>query len=203
MNKISLLFFILFFLKISAQSPDTLAVKNNDVKIKLPKAVYEHTTDTLVLKNNDVIIGEIKIMNKGVLQIETDYSKDDFKLEWKELKYISSSKTHIINLSSGDLLNGILSRGKTPNKCQITNVDTKAIIEVKLNQIVYIKPVDDSFWDRLDASFDAGIKLTKAQKPAPINSKCKFRLYCKKMVWNSNIQTNSVCAGRQRSNPQD
>jgi hypothetical protein len=131
-------------------------------------------------------------MNKGVLQIETDYSKNDFKLEWKELKYISSSKTHI-NLSSGDLLNGILSRGKTPNKCQITNVDTKAIIEVKLYQIVYIKPVDDSFWDRLDASFDAGIKLTKAQKPAPINSKCKFRLYCKNGMEQQHTNKFSLC----------
>ncbi|MEL1253974.1 DUF481 domain-containing protein [Flavobacterium sp. DGU38] len=159
MNKISFLFFILFFLKISAQTPDTLALKSNQI----PKAVYEHTTDTLVLKNNDVIIGEIKIMNKGVLQIETDYSKDDFKLEWKELKYISSTKVHIISLSSGLLLNGILSKGKTPYKCQITNVDSKTIFEVKLNEIVYIKPVNNSFWDRLDASFDAGIKLTKAQ----------------------------------------
>jgi hypothetical protein len=106
--------------------------------------------------------------------------------------YISSSKTHI-NLSSGDLLNGILSRGKTPNKCQITNVDTKAIIEVKLYQIVYIKPVDDSFWDRLDASFDAGIKLTKAQKPAPINSKCKFRLYCKNGMEQQHTNKFSLC----------
>ncbi|WP_163409212.1 DUF481 domain-containing protein [Flavobacterium ajazii] len=159
MNKISLLFFILFFLKISAQTPDSLALKNNQI----PKAVYEHTTDTLVLKNDDVIIGEIKIMNKGVLQIETDYSKDDFKLEWKELKYISSKKVHIISLNSGVLLNGILSKSKTPNKCQITNVDSKTKFEVKLSEIVYIKPVNDSFWDRLDASFDAGIKLTKAQ----------------------------------------
>lgn len=61
------------------------------------KVTHEQWTDTLVLKNNDVIIGEIKSMNKGVVQIETDYSKSDFKLEWKKVKYISSSRTHIIN----------------------------------------------------------------------------------------------------------
>jgi hypothetical protein len=34
--------------------------------------------DSLVLKNGDVIVGEIKSMDKGVLTIETDYSKNDF-----------------------------------------------------------------------------------------------------------------------------
>jgi hypothetical protein len=161
MSKINLLFFILLFYKISAQTPDTLTLKNNS--IKQSKTVFEHTSDTLVLNNEDIIIGEIKAMNKGILQIETDYSKDDFKLEWKKLKYISSSKTYIINLSSGVLLNGSLSKGKAPNKCFITNVETNTITEVNLSQIVYVKPVDDSFWDRLDAGFDVGIKLTKAE----------------------------------------
>ncbi|SHL40932.1 DUF481 domain-containing protein [Flavobacterium saccharophilum] len=140
MNKIICLFFILFF-----------------------SAIYAQKSDTLVLKNNDVIIGEIKSMNKGILQIETDYSKDDFKLEWKHVKNISSTRTHIITLSSGALLNGTISKSKTPNKCEIKDIETQTKTEVSLTDIVYIKPVDDSFWDRLDASFDVGIKLTKAE----------------------------------------
>ena len=163
MSKILFFIFILSFFRINAQSLDTLVQKNSDVKIKKLKVSHEQWTDTLVLKNNDVIIGEIKSMNKGVVQIETDYSKSDFKLEWKHVKHISSSRTHIINLSSGVLLNGILSKSTTPNKCKITNVETNTQTEVSLTDIVYIKPVDDSFWDRLDAGFDVGIKLTKAQ----------------------------------------
>ncbi|MDR7369627.1 DUF481 domain-containing protein [Flavobacterium aquidurense] len=163
MNKVIFLIFILFFFRISAQTSDTLVKKNSDVKIKDLKITQEQWTDTLVLKNNDVIIGEIKSLNKGVVQIETDYSKSDFKLEWKQVKYISSSRTHIINLSSGVLLNGILSKGASPDKCKITNIETDTQTEVNLNNIVYIKPVDDSFWDRLDAGFDVGIKLTKSQ----------------------------------------
>ena len=163
MNKIIFLFFILFFSSIYAQKPDTLVLKNNDIKIKELKISHEQWTDTIVLKNNDIIIGEIKSMNKGVLQIETDYSKSDFKLEWREVKFISSSRTHIINLTSGVLVNGILSKSKTPNKCEIKNIETQTTTEVSLRDIVYIKPVNDSFWDRLDASFDVGIKLTKAE----------------------------------------
>ncbi|WP_433829488.1 DUF481 domain-containing protein [Flavobacterium anhuiense] len=140
MTKTLLLFFLLFFLKITAQ-----------------------VSDTLVLKNNDIIVGEIKTMNKGVLQIETDYSKDDFKVEWKHVKSLSSQRVHIINLSNGSLLNGKITKTKTPNKCEITNIETQTKSIVDITDIVRIKPVDDSFWSRLDASFDAGIKLTKAQ----------------------------------------
>lgn len=140
MKKALLSFFLLFFLKISAQ-----------------------ISDTLVLKNNDVIVGEIKTMNKGILQIETDYSKEDFKLEWKYVRNISSERVYIINLSNGTLLNGKITKIKIPNKCEITNIDTQNKSIIDLSDIVRIKPVDDSFWARLDASFDAGIKLTKAQ----------------------------------------
>ncbi len=140
MKKILLLFFLLFFFKINAQ-----------------------ICDTLVLKNNDIIVGEIKTMNKGIVQIETDYSKDDFKVEWKYVKSIGSERVHIINLSNGNLLNGKITKIKTPNKCEITNIETQTKSIIDLSDIVRIKPVDDSFWDRLDASFDAGIKLTKAQ----------------------------------------
>lgn len=140
MKKTLLLFFLLSFLKINAQ-----------------------ISDTLVLKNNDIIVGEIKTMNKGIVQIETDYSKEDFKVEWKHVKSIGSERIHIINLSNGSLLNGKITKIKTPNKCEITNIETQTKSIIDLSDIVRIKPVDNSFWDRLDASFDAGIKLTKSQ----------------------------------------
>ena len=140
MKKTLLLFFLLSFLKISAQ-----------------------ISDTLVLKNSDIIVGEIITMNKGVVQIETDYSKEDFKVEWKHVKSIGSERIHIINLSNGSLLNGKITKTKTPDKCEITNIETQTKSIIDLSDIVGIRPVDNNFWHRLDASFDAGIKLTKAQ----------------------------------------
>lgn len=169
MFKIFLVFIVLYFHTVVAQSQDTLAVKDNNVKIGELKITKKASSDTLILKNNDIIIGEIKVMNKGILQIETDYSKEDFKVEWKGLKYVSSTKTYIINLSSGALLNGSLSKGKIPNKCNIINTETNAVMQVNLTEIVRIKPVDESFWDRLDAGFDVGIKLAKAQSLEQLN----------------------------------
>lgn len=120
-------------------------------------------SDTLILRNDNVLIGKIKVMASGVLQIETNYSKDDFKVKWKEVKYISSTHTHVINLTSGALLNGSLSRIKNSDKCRIKDLKTQIETQVDLSEIVYIKTIDKSFWDRLDAGFDVGIKLTKAK----------------------------------------
>jgi surface polysaccharide O-acyltransferase-like enzyme len=44
--------------------------------------------DSLVFKNNNYMTGEIKSMSKGVLNIETDYSKSDFTIEWVDIKEI-------------------------------------------------------------------------------------------------------------------
>jgi len=46
--------------------------------------------DSLVLVNGNVIVGEIKSMDRGVLTIETDYSDDDFKIEWDGIKSIKT-----------------------------------------------------------------------------------------------------------------
>ncbi|WP_163399835.1 DUF481 domain-containing protein [Flavobacterium fluviatile] len=139
MKKITILIFLLFLMKTSAQN------------------------DTIVLKNKDVMVGKIKLMKNGALEIETDYSKDDFRIKWKDIVSIISNKSHMINLTNGDLLNGGLFTDYATKKTYVINLSNQERKEVNLQDIVYIKAVNDSFWDRLDASFDVGLKLTKAQ----------------------------------------
>jgi len=50
--------------------------------------VSDAQKDSLILKNKDVIVGEIKSLDKGVITIETDYSKTDFTIEWSGIKEI-------------------------------------------------------------------------------------------------------------------
>ena len=42
-------------------------------------------TDTLIFKNGNMVVGEIKSMSRGVIQIETDYSDSDFMIEWEKV----------------------------------------------------------------------------------------------------------------------
>ena len=62
--------------------------------------------DSLILKNKDVIVGEIKSLDKGVLTIETDYSKNDFTIEWSGIKEIYSNTRFLVSLKNGERING-------------------------------------------------------------------------------------------------
>src|SRR4030095_16640372 len=64
--------------------------------------------DSLLLKNGNTIVGEIKSMDKGVLFIETPYSKNDFSIEWSGIKEVYTTTTFLITLKDGRRFDGPL-----------------------------------------------------------------------------------------------
>ncbi|WP_121667328.1 DUF481 domain-containing protein [Mesonia aquimarina] len=116
--------------------------------------------DSLVLTNNNVIVGELKTMNRGVATMETDYSDDDFKIEWDKIKTIYTTSSFLINLKSGGRYNGkVESSGeKTVNIIRATDT----IRDVQKDNIVFLNAVKSSFWDKLSVSLGLGYNYTKA-----------------------------------------
>ena len=55
--------------------------------------------DSLVFKNGNVMVGEIKSMDRGVIQIKTDYSDSDFKIKWDEIQGINTKVSFFVILS--------------------------------------------------------------------------------------------------------
>jgi hypothetical protein len=99
--------------------------------------------DSLILKTGDIIVGEIKSLDKGVVTIETDYSKNDFKIEWSGIKEIYSKSIFLVTLKDGQRINGSI-RSLGDKKIAITDaegVKTEAI----LDDIVYLKGVEIRF----------------------------------------------------------
>ncbi len=136
-------------------------------------------TDSLVFSKSEVVIGEIKHMKLGVLKIETNYSENDFEIEWAGLKEIYSARTYIITLTNGERLIGTINTDPK-NKSDI-EIITQESEELKMNKfnfervtidskkitlsksdVVNIKPLDSGFWDQLNASIDLGYTFTKA-----------------------------------------
>src|SRR5436190_23974960 len=70
-----------------------------------PTVYAQH--DSLILKNGNVIVGELKSLDKGVVTIETDYSKSDFTIEWSGIKEVYSRSRFLITLKDGSRINGI------------------------------------------------------------------------------------------------
>ncbi len=123
------------------------------------RAAAQH--DSLILKNKDVIVGEIKSMDKGVLTIETKYSKNDFTIEWSGIKKIYSKTRFLISLSNGQRVNGSINT-KSEDSTKVIIADGQEQVDVALSSIVYLKGIKSSFWSRASASIDIGLNLTKA-----------------------------------------
>src|SRR5687767_2276568 len=103
--------------------------------------------DSLVLKNGNIIVGELKSLDKGVLTIETDYSENDFTIEWSGVREIFSKSQFLVTLSNGTRINGTLQSSEEGKKVVITDVNgTK--IETTLDEIVYLKGLKSDFWSR-------------------------------------------------------
>ena len=128
--------------------------------------------DSLILKNKDVIVGEIKSLDKGVLTIETGYSKSDFTVEWSGIKEIYSKTTFLVTLKDGSRINGAF-RSDSLNKIIITDNEGKKT-ETTLDNIVYLKGIKSSFWSRVHANIDAGLSITKANNLKQYNVRSGF-----------------------------
>jgi Protein of unknown function, DUF481 len=117
--------------------------------------------DSLVFKNNDFVAGEIKGMDRGVLTIETDYSKSDFTIEWSGIKEIFTKTQFLITLTDGNRITGTLSSADSANVI-VQDPDGKTS-QRSLNDLVVLKQISDKFLDRVYASISVGYSLTRAQ----------------------------------------
>ncbi len=146
--------------------------------------------DTLVMTDNTVLTGEIKKMENGVLAIETDFSDDDFKVEWKKVKSLKSTTFFLISLSSGVRVNGTIST-TTGGGVELIPLDSsKSVVKTTLSDIVFLNPVDKGFWDRVSASVDVGFDLAKANNMRQISSRMGLGYIAPR--WGSNVNFSSL-----------
>lgn len=117
--------------------------------------------DSLVLKNKDVIVGEMKSLINGVVTIETDYSKNDFTVEWSGVIKIYTKSSFILTLKNGTRLTGFLHTDSTGKKIIITDLDGR-LTETTLDDIVFAKGLESDFWSRFYTSIAIGLSVTKA-----------------------------------------
>lgn len=114
------------------------------------------------MKNDQVLIGEIKLMENGVLTVETEYSEDDFTIDWEEVKSLKTETDFVIMLSHKFRFNGTLSPDPNNEGYLIIYPRGGSKMFTRTLDIVYLKSFDDTFWDRISANVDAGLSITKA-----------------------------------------
>ena len=117
--------------------------------------------DTIKLLNNDVLVGEIKKMERSILSFSTSYDDSDFKIKWGKVKEIKSDRQFIVSTTDGERV--ISSVNSIPGKELTVSVNMgNGFEEFKLDEVVFIEPIGNSFFSRLTVDLDLGITVTKA-----------------------------------------
>lgn len=116
--------------------------------------------DSLIMTNNNYIVGEVKSMDRNVLIIETDYSDDDFTIEWDGIREIYTETYFLITLTDGSRHNSHI-KSTGPGKISLV-ADNGQTLEVDHQDIVILDDIDQGFWSQLYASIDFGLDITRA-----------------------------------------
>lgn len=129
--------------------------------------------DTLIMNKGEILVGEIKSFDEGVVLIETNYSDSDFKVEWAKVVSISTDQKFMMISTEGDRYFGRLVSDKD-NPAMVMITDEKAGNPVmNINEIVFFKEVDDTFWSRVELKLSAGYTMTKANNSHQLSGNFK------------------------------
>lgn len=151
--------------------------------------------DTLILSNDDMIVGEVKKMDRGTLEIETPYSDTDFKIEWEGIKTIKAQQYYLISLSTGERFTGRFS--SSGDKKIVIHSEEGQSTTVNQEEVVYINSIDKGFSSRLSANVDFGYSFTKANNQQQINS--NFRIGYLADLWSLSTYYNSIITTQDNS----
>ena len=122
------------------------------------QAHAQRKIDVVTLYNGDRLTGEIKKLFGGILEFSTD-AMGTVKIEWPEISRIQSTFHYEVRLSSGERLYGSLDDSARPG--QVALVDIFGKHELEWLQVTEIRPVEDSFAERLDVYLSAGYSYSK------------------------------------------
>lgn len=146
--------------------------------------------DSLTFDNGQKVFGEIKSMQKGVLTIETEYSKNDFTIEWTKVRGIKTSSTFLITLANGDRFSGIIQSVDSAHVLLTGPIDGQSTR--LLADIVVMKSVSNGLKDRITASLSLGYSITKAQNAQQFSVRSTVTYAARR--WSSDVSYNSVFA---------
>ncbi|WP_420581392.1 DUF481 domain-containing protein [Reichenbachiella sp.] len=122
------------------------------------------------MKNDHVLIGEIKVMENGILKMKTEYSESDFLIEWDEVKSLTTNTQFIIMLSHNYRFNGTITADPNNSDYLILYPEGGSKMFAKSQEIVFLKSFEDAFSDRISANIDVGISITKASNTQQLNA---------------------------------
>lgn len=131
----------------------------------MPLSLIAQKTDIIITEYGGRIIGEIKKLDRGRLEIKTE-EMGTLNIEWDDTISIQSKKLFDIETSWGEHYFGSLEPAEETGK--VTIVAESGDILLALDDVVRIYPLESKFWSRIKGYIDAGFSYQTADNFAEI-----------------------------------
>jgi len=117
-------------------------------------------SDTIIFQGGNRVIGEVKNMLRGVLEVDVPSGDSNFKIKWLDVERIRTASKFSVNVNN-TFFNGRIA-SEPNNKIRIFDGDSIYGI-VPLAEVVFLDKVNDGFSNRFKALVELGLNITKAQ----------------------------------------
>ena len=115
-------------------------------------------TDIVAIRKGGRVIGEIKGLAYGKLQLSTDAMSTVY-IEWPKVLSVTTDKRFEFQLTNGIRYFGSVKA--SPDSGFVTIESDSLTVEVETNAIVTMKRIQPYFWSALDGSIDFGVAFTQ------------------------------------------
>ncbi|AQA19173.1 hypothetical protein BST95_13930 [Halioglobus japonicus] len=116
-------------------------------------------TDIIHFYNGDKLTGEIVSLMGGILKVSTD-AMGTVQIEWPEIARMESEYHYEVRVTNGDRIYGSFSDKARPGQVLVTDVFARHQLESLA--IVEIRPIEDSWVDRLNIHLSGTYGYTRA-----------------------------------------
>ena len=123
--------------------------------------VARDKTDVIILENGDTITGEIKILQRGILRVETDFI-GTVNIEWPHVREVKSEYFFEVELSDGKRLFGSIQPAAEANQLEVT--ERNSSVQTQNISIVNITPIEGNFLDRINLDIELGASHFRANR---------------------------------------
>jgi hypothetical protein len=115
--------------------------------------------DVVVLQNGTRVVGEIRSMSQGKLELKTD-DMGTLQIEWGNVAEVTAPEYFEVEDMEGALYFGSLRPGRSEGALEVVaDWGENALL---IHRVARIQLVKASFWDRFRGSIDAGAGYTSA-----------------------------------------
>lgn len=123
-------------------------------------------TDIVFLDNGDRVTGEIKQLNRGILQLSTN-DIGTINIEWEDVDSLSSVYQFRVEDNSGIKYFGAIFLTRAG---ELQVIQGGQVEEALHANVVTITPLEASFWQQLDGSISIGYSYTKSNSLSQLTS---------------------------------